>query len=304
MTTKIEELNEERELLKEKLRKNRYDIMELEESEKVLDNKSIIDCLLSGTKLLDKDLCKLADYDEADTRNLIIDPILKELGWQLDGNVEIPINGGGRPDYVWKDVQTFLEAKRIGTNLDKHEEQLTRYCYNAGAFLEILTNGLEWRVYSPLKPVPTKDRLVHKLNIRNDFRKLSNLLNRENVLKCYENYVEMTGEIMADNYKEYSEKIVENKEKKDDLTDLVIQQRNALKTENVRLHQNLEDIGYIKTKVDSLTNDVKEIKEILDKIVKNMYHSPLEGVIYKKAEQFITDKLAFTIVDDKNTTSL
>lgn len=156
-TQKIEELNETRELLKEKLRKNRYDIMELEET---VDEKSIIDCLLSGTKLIDKDLCKLASYDEDDTRRFVIDPILKEFGWQLDGNVEITIDGGGRPDYVWKDVQTFLEAKRIGTNLDKHDEQLTRYCYSAGAFLGILTNGLEWRIYSPLKPVSTKDRLV------------------------------------------------------------------------------------------------------------------------------------------------
>lgn len=272
--------------------------MELE-----LPEKSIMDCLLSDTKLSDKDLCKLASYDEDDTRRFVIDPILKELGWQLDGNVEITIDGGGRPDYVWKDVQTFLEAKRIGTNLDKHEEQLTRYCYNAGAFLGILTNGLEWRIYSPLKPVSSKNRLVHKLSIRNDFRKLSDLLNRENVVKCYTNYVEKIGGIVADNYNEYSEKIAENKEKKDDLIDLVIQQRNALKTENVRLHQNLEDIGYIKTKVDSLTNDVKEIKEILDKIVKNMCHSSLEGVIYKKAEQFITDKLAFTIVNDKKVES-
>ena len=83
--------------------------------------------------------------------------ILAVLGWnQFDYNEVIPEFdvGGTRVDYALRTDATnrvFIEAKRAGESLDHHQEQLLGYSFRHGVELAVLTNGLTWWFYLPLR---------------------------------------------------------------------------------------------------------------------------------------------------------
>ncbi len=83
--------------------------------------------------------------------------ILTTLGWnQFDYNEVTPEFdvGGVRVDYTLRTDganRVFLEAKRAGELLDHHQEQLLRYAFSQGVELAILTNGLTWWLYLPMR---------------------------------------------------------------------------------------------------------------------------------------------------------
>ena len=83
--------------------------------------------------------------------------ILTTLGWnQFDANEVIPEYdvGGTRVDYALSTDGTnkvLLEAKRAGESLEHHQEQLLGYAFRHGVELAVLTNGLTWWMYLPMR---------------------------------------------------------------------------------------------------------------------------------------------------------
>ena len=115
----------------------------------------------------------ILNLDEAGVRARVIDRILERLGWEtFDRNEvksEYPVSGG-LVDYallVDGAPKVFIEAKRPSEGLGFHQDQLVTYSAKRGVPLAVLTNGLDWWFYLPLKEGEFEARRFCKLNISN-----------------------------------------------------------------------------------------------------------------------------------------
>lgn len=108
--------------------------------------------------------------NESSTRAVLIDPILRTLGWDTGNpfmvDVEKPIDKG-RVDYalngVDQEIRIIVEAKKLGTDLFEKDIYLTiiNYAFSSGVPDLFLTDGLKWLHYNEndIKPgmkEPTK----------------------------------------------------------------------------------------------------------------------------------------------------
>lgn len=99
------------------------------------------------------DLNKL---DEARTKAWIIDRLLENLGWNLKSPREFVPEysvGEGKADYALNpnsSTAVFIEAKKPSVkDLEKHQYQLLKYCFQQAVNLGVLTNGRIWWLYLP-----------------------------------------------------------------------------------------------------------------------------------------------------------
>lgn len=110
--------------------------------------------------------------DETRTRQVLIDPLLKELGWdvgdpgvvELEYRVEREYDAGtGKADYVLKSgsrLSVVIEAKRLGsTLLDKATNQVLNYANSKGVPWMVVSDGNAWAMYEVFKQGELKDRL-------------------------------------------------------------------------------------------------------------------------------------------------
>ncbi len=123
--------------------------------------------------------CKpqLSKIDEIETKQGMILPILQFLGWNVwdikevkpEYNVEgRKSNKGGKVDYclrIQKKNEIFLEVKRPGEDLEKHQEQLLDYSFREGIDLAILSNGTLWWFYLPRKRGHWKERKFYSIDL-------------------------------------------------------------------------------------------------------------------------------------------
>ena len=101
-------------------------------------------------------------YNETGTRYILIDPVLKALGWDIydmdQCGVEWPMpphKPMGRADYVLgnrhDDIVIVIEAKRVDVSVGgeprRFESKLTSYTRGMKTGVAALTNGLIWRLY-------------------------------------------------------------------------------------------------------------------------------------------------------------
>lgn len=106
-----------------------------------------------------------ADYlqKEPRTRTLLVDPLLRELGWDVEDpnlvELEYEPESSKRmaADYILKNGKNqvaIVEAKPIGKTIEDLgvREQADKYASSAGAPFFILTNGVKWLLY---KRIPT-----------------------------------------------------------------------------------------------------------------------------------------------------
>ena len=106
------------------------------------------------------------------TRYALIDPLLRELGWDTeDPDVAIPEYkpGKGSADYALlndgKPVM-MLEAKKLDTPLQDAVIQGINYCLMQGTNYLALTDGRRWEIYETHKPVPIYDKRVVAFDIK------------------------------------------------------------------------------------------------------------------------------------------
>lgn len=101
---------------------------------------------------------------EALTRYALIDPLLRELGWDTeDPDVVMPeySSGSGRVDYaLCKNGKSviMLEAKKLDTPLNDAIGQGIQYCLVEGTEYFSVTDGRRWEIYETHKPVPIDDK--------------------------------------------------------------------------------------------------------------------------------------------------
>ena len=149
--------------------------------------------------LLDKvDRWRERGINEADTRALLIEPMLGALGWDVhdldEVNREYRVYDGTLLDYALKvggDPRLFVEAKPLLKSLDDKQfiAQTVNYANNAGVVWCVLTNGLQYRVYKSNEPVEMERKLLFEVDVedaRNEARveevtKLLSYLGRESI---------------------------------------------------------------------------------------------------------------------------
>ena len=111
-------------------------------------------------------------YSESLTRYVLIDPLLRELGWDTgDPDVVYPEynpGDGTRADYaLLVDGKPFLmlEAKSLHNSLDGAARQGVNYCQTQGTPYFAVTDGDRWEVYETHRPVPLAEKLVVKFDM-------------------------------------------------------------------------------------------------------------------------------------------
>ncbi len=107
------------------------------------------------------------------TRYALIDPLLRELGWDTaDPGQVVPEyqSGEGKPDYALlagASPAIMVEAKKLGTPLrDKVLSQGFRYCLEKGTKHFSVTDGQRWEVYETHKPVPIDEKRIVSFDLK------------------------------------------------------------------------------------------------------------------------------------------
>lgn len=115
---------------------------------------------------------------EALTRYALIDPLLRELGWDTaDPNqvrVELPLAKGyaqqGFADYALLGTdgkpRVVVEAKSLGSSLQQAAMQALGYCNALGFPYFAVTDGRFWELYETFRPLPLPEKLVMKLDLK------------------------------------------------------------------------------------------------------------------------------------------
>ncbi|MCX6291849.1 MAG: type I restriction endonuclease [Bacteroidetes bacterium] len=125
-----------------------------------------------------KEIKDISQFDEQATKQTIVLKILSILGWDIFNRDEIfpeyfiDDSMQKRVDYALRiknSNKVFIEVKRIKEeDLDKqkHQEQLLTYSFSSGVPLAILTNGLTWWFYIPLKEGDWKQRKFFTIDLK------------------------------------------------------------------------------------------------------------------------------------------
>jgi len=114
---------------------------------------------------------RMAHLDEASIKQAIVLRCLHILGWNVydveevipeyaveSRRVDIALRASGRN-------LAFLEVKKGGEDLDRHQEQLLDYAFREGIDLAILTNGFTWWFFLPKEQGSWTDRRFYVVDI-------------------------------------------------------------------------------------------------------------------------------------------
>lgn len=135
----------------------------------------ILESLLTLVETLRKHVDDHGDalrQSEALTRYVLIDPLLRELGWNTaDPDMVRPefSASGGWADYALhnngKPVM-MLEAKKLDTDLRAAVSKGITYCLEEGTKYFSVTDGIRWEIYETHKPVPIDDKRIISFDLK------------------------------------------------------------------------------------------------------------------------------------------
>jgi hypothetical protein len=100
------------------------------------------------------------------TRYVLIDPLLRELGWDTENPNEVHpeyTSGSGRVDYALLsggNPIVMIEAKKLDLPLKDRLAQAINYCLMEGTPYFAVTDGRRWEIYETHRPVPIADKQV------------------------------------------------------------------------------------------------------------------------------------------------
>ena len=107
--------------------------------------------------------------NEANTCAVLIEPMLRALGWDTSDPTQVTrefgVGDGTKLDYALLmdgRARLFVEAKALNKNLDdpKFVAQTINYANNQGVIWCVLTNGLTYSIYKTNEPVQMQQKLL------------------------------------------------------------------------------------------------------------------------------------------------
>ena len=135
----------------------------------------ILESLLTLVETLRKHVDDHGDalrQSEALTRYVLIDPLLRELGWNTaDPDTVRPefSTSRGRADYALHNngkLVMMLESKKLDTDLQEAVRQGIQYCLEEGTEYFSVTDGIRWEIYKPHEPVPINEKRIISFNLK------------------------------------------------------------------------------------------------------------------------------------------
>lgn len=166
--------------------------------------------------------------NESNTRGNIIDPILRDLDWDLLNIEEVireqKTSSGGKVDYELKTngKKIYVEAKALSSNLSKRDQiQTTAYAYEDGVSYCVLTNGNDFQIFDTFQKdfnerlilefsLTDKDLLIDKkVKYLNFISKNSVKLGKLTKLNKYLNLKQKVGEAIEDLLLNPNERFIE-----------------------------------------------------------------------------------------------
>lgn len=166
--------------------------------------------------------------DEALTKNGVILPILNELGWNPFNIDEVQPEytvANKRVDYALRvdnHNKAFIEVKKIGTDLEQHQEQLLNYSFQEGVRLAILTNGIAWWFYLPLLEGSWEQRKFYTIDIYDQ--------DADEVASKFEDFL-LKENVVSGKAIENAESVYKSKQKKEIIRSTIPKAWNKLVTE-------------------------------------------------------------------------
>ena len=135
----------------------------------------LLDSLLKLVETLRERIDEHGDalrQSEAMTRYALIDPMLRELGWNTDDPaLVVPEykSGSGSADYALIENDRplmMVEAKKLGTQLQDAVGQGIQYCLMEGTSYFALTDGNRWEIYRIQGGVPIADQRIVEFDLK------------------------------------------------------------------------------------------------------------------------------------------
>jgi len=117
---------------------------------------------------------KTSGGNEANTKALLIEPMLSALGWDTTDvdqvEREYRVYDNTALDYALRiddELRLFVEAKAVAKQLEDKSfiSQTVNYANNEGVVWCVLTNGLSYRVYKTNEPVAMEEKLLFEVDI-------------------------------------------------------------------------------------------------------------------------------------------
>ena len=109
------------------------------------------------------------------TRYALIDPLLRELGWDTSDPAQVVPeypSSGGRADYALLSRNgkpaVMVEAKKLGEQMHGAVSQGINYCLEKGTLYFTVTDGQSWDVYETHKPVPVERKRIVTFDLIQD----------------------------------------------------------------------------------------------------------------------------------------
>ena len=111
--------------------------------------------------------------NESLTRYALIDPLLRELGWNMGDPSQVTPeyrSERGAADYALggKPPKMIVEAKKLGVPLDSILAQVVNYCTLDGIPHFAVTDGAKWGVYALQAGVPIDQQMVVSWDLLTD----------------------------------------------------------------------------------------------------------------------------------------
>ena len=122
----------------------------------------------------------ILEKNETMTRYVLIDPLLKELGWDLTdpGVVMLEdrnVSSKNKMDYRMGNVM-IVEAKNLGKMPDK--DKVRKYLNETDVQYGVVTNGLQWNAY-----LKGKESVEYSFNLKDDTKSIiSNAINLHRII--------------------------------------------------------------------------------------------------------------------------
>ena len=116
--------------------------------------------------------------NEIQTRYALIDPLLRELGWDIEDPAQVrpeyPLETKYSPatnsaDYALLSggkIAVIVEAKRLGTSLEESVRQTVNYCNLEGTEHFAVTDGRHWEIYGTHLPGPIEQKRIVDFDLR------------------------------------------------------------------------------------------------------------------------------------------
>ena len=122
----------------------------------------------------------ILEKNETMTRYVLIDPLLRELGWDLTNPDVVMledrnVSSRNKMDYKMGNVM-IVEAKNLGKMPDK--DKVRKYLNGADVQYGVVTNGVQWNVY-----LKGKESAEYSFNLKDDTKSIiSNAINLHRII--------------------------------------------------------------------------------------------------------------------------